>query len=386
MIDVPPLTPPDCNLQDFPFMPLDVVRLRDSDLAIHVTGEEFRCAVLLWCASWHQVPAASLPDDDVTLSSLAGFGRAVKEWQKLRAGALRGWVTCSDGRLYHPVVAEKANEAWRAKLTQRWKTELGRIKKHCQRHKMSFDPPSFEDWMSQGCPQGHPLSVPGTTPKCPWDNPQDGEGQPPSVPRETASKGQGEGQGQLKDKNIAAAAIPPPTSRAAVAPPPPPLSPDDDPPDPHPMRPEVRYAVLVRQWEHDRRKAPRIQGNDPRLKAWVDAGLTPDDLREAYDLAVADREAAEDTSPINAGFLDVFVARVLNPPVAESAVGKARAKPGDPLAWATTAPGIEAKGQELGLAQGRDEHFQTYRRRVYAASGLTPDDLARLRADFGVTV
>ena len=26
--------------------------------------------MLLWCASWHQVPAASLPDDDIVLARL----------------------------------------------------------------------------------------------------------------------------------------------------------------------------------------------------------------------------------------------------------------------------------------------------------------------------
>ena len=46
-----PLTPPDCDLRDFPFMPLDVVRLRDSDLAATESAEAFRSAVLLWCAS-----------------------------------------------------------------------------------------------------------------------------------------------------------------------------------------------------------------------------------------------------------------------------------------------------------------------------------------------
>lgn len=33
-------------------------RLRDSDIATKAKGDEFRCAVLLWCAAWHQVPAA----------------------------------------------------------------------------------------------------------------------------------------------------------------------------------------------------------------------------------------------------------------------------------------------------------------------------------------
>ena len=106
-----PLTPAESDLREFAFMPLDVLRLRDSDIAALSTGDEFRCAVLLWCASWHQVPAGSLPDDDKVLSQLAGFGRVVKEWQKSREGALRNWIKCADGRLYHPVVAEQVK--WR---------------------------------------------------------------------------------------------------------------------------------------------------------------------------------------------------------------------------------------------------------------------------------
>ncbi len=125
----PPMTPADCELRDFPFMPLDVVRLRDSDISALSTGDEFRCAVLLWCASWHQVPAASLPDDDLVLSQFAGFGRVVKEWKKVRTGALRGWVKCSDGRLYHPVVAEKANDAWNGRIKYRDDKEKERVRK-----------------------------------------------------------------------------------------------------------------------------------------------------------------------------------------------------------------------------------------------------------------
>lgn len=91
-----PLTPPNCDLRDFSFIPLDVVRLRDSDLAAKVDGEAFRCAVLLWCAAWHQLLAASLPDDDDVLAQLAGFGRVKREWMRHREGALRGWLKCND--------------------------------------------------------------------------------------------------------------------------------------------------------------------------------------------------------------------------------------------------------------------------------------------------
>jgi len=112
-----PLTPANCDLQDFAFMPLDVARLRDSDLASDETPEACWAAVLLWAASWHQVPAASLPDDNRWLAKESRTGR---RWPKLRAGALRGFVKCSDGRLYHPVIAAFALRAWEKKqATQR---------------------------------------------------------------------------------------------------------------------------------------------------------------------------------------------------------------------------------------------------------------------------
>ena len=118
-------------------MPLDVVRLRDSGLTAKATGDEFRAAVLLWCASWHQHPAASLPDDDDELANLCGYGRAPKEWKKIREGALRGWVKCSDGRLYHPTVAEKAREAWQSKVAQRARTEAARKAREEARQRQS---------------------------------------------------------------------------------------------------------------------------------------------------------------------------------------------------------------------------------------------------------
>lgn len=119
--DVSPLTPADCDLRDYRFMPLDVVRLRDSEAAGMENAEAFRCSLLAWCVSWHQVPAASLPDDDHQLCRMLGYGRDVTGFRELRvAGALRGFVKCSDGRLYHPVVAEKATEAWEKK--QKWRT------------------------------------------------------------------------------------------------------------------------------------------------------------------------------------------------------------------------------------------------------------------------
>jgi len=108
--------PPECDLRGLPWMPIDTVRLLDSDLNAIAKPEEFRAAVRLWCKAWHQVPASSLPDDDRILATLSGTGA---RWKKLREVALRGFVKCTDGRLYHPVIAEKALEAWAHRKAQR---------------------------------------------------------------------------------------------------------------------------------------------------------------------------------------------------------------------------------------------------------------------------
>ncbi len=153
MTDLPaPLVPAEVDLTDFGFMPLDVRRLRDSRIASRATGDEFRAAVLLWCAAWHQKPAGSLPNDEVELATLSGYGRVAKEWKKVRAGALHGWIACSDGRLYHQVVSEKANESWRSKMEHAWRKECDRLRKENKRLDGQKLPvigiPSFDEWNS----------------------------------------------------------------------------------------------------------------------------------------------------------------------------------------------------------------------------------------------
>lgn len=105
-----PLTPKGCDLRGLPFMALDVDRVLESDTLALATGEEFKAAFTLWCRSWKQTPAASLPDNEIALARFAGY--ALSDWRQISEGALRGWVKCDDGRLYHPVVAEKALRAW----------------------------------------------------------------------------------------------------------------------------------------------------------------------------------------------------------------------------------------------------------------------------------
>jgi hypothetical protein len=58
-----------------------------------------------------------------------------QEWARIREQALEGWQLCSDGRLYHPVVAEKALEAWIENLARRKSSGAG----NAERWGVDFD-------------------------------------------------------------------------------------------------------------------------------------------------------------------------------------------------------------------------------------------------------
>lgn len=118
-----PLVPPEVDLRDFGFMPLDVRRLLTSETWIEAAynPKVGHAAVCLWCEAWHQVPAGSLPDNDRVLARLAMCD--AKTWRRIRATVLAGWVKCDDGLLYHPTVAEKALESWGHKVAQRKRTQ-----------------------------------------------------------------------------------------------------------------------------------------------------------------------------------------------------------------------------------------------------------------------
>lgn len=122
----PPI-PADVSCKGLPYMPLKVVELMESDLAELSSGTEFKAAVLLWCKSWVQVPAGSLPNDDRRLAKYAGV--SLEQFDEIKSMALRGWIACSDGNIYHPIICDLALAAWKtrktnqANATARWATE-----------------------------------------------------------------------------------------------------------------------------------------------------------------------------------------------------------------------------------------------------------------------
>lgn len=171
-----PLVPSEVDLRDFAFTPIFRSRLFGSSFHARVSDAEWRAGVTLWLKSWDQVPAGSLPDDDVDLCRLAELGRDLKAWAKLRPGALHGWFACSDGRLYHKVVAEGVNEAWQRKQEQRDRTQKARAAKLAKKLAQSSDAP-----VTTSVTDDATVSVTDTV---------------------TGSKGQG--QGQYKERSTAA--------------------------------------------------------------------------------------------------------------------------------------------------------------------------------------
>lgn len=213
-----PLIENNVDLRSFEFMPLDVVRFRDSDFTALVEAEAFRSGFLLMCASWHQVPAGSLPNDDRILSNLAGFGRVVVEWEKFKEEALRGWVLCDDGRYYHPVVCEKALESWNSKQEYNYKKFSDRLRKANSKSDEwnQVVIPSFDVWITAGMPDSWSndfYAVKSETVKpsdaIPLVNANqsiniitEAQNHSTGIPLENSLKGtEHNGQGQVRDKN-----------------------------------------------------------------------------------------------------------------------------------------------------------------------------------------
>lgn len=126
------------TLSGHDWMPFYINRFLASRFVAHALAENRRAdvcnAMLLWCEAMKQDPAGTLPDDDVELARLAGFGPDVAGWKAARAGALYGWepveiedATERDGRrLGHPVIAQICSDMFKRKVGREKGREAGR--------------------------------------------------------------------------------------------------------------------------------------------------------------------------------------------------------------------------------------------------------------------
>lgn len=138
---LPPLIDKEVDLRDFPFMPVEIMRLRRSRAWSVIAKRDPRLGFYmhnLWCESWHERPAGSLPNDDDILCELA-MSADMQTWRSIKEKVMHGWVLCSDNRWYHPTVCEKAAQAWARKVQQRARTERARASRAANRGKRADD-------------------------------------------------------------------------------------------------------------------------------------------------------------------------------------------------------------------------------------------------------
>jgi hypothetical protein len=275
-----PLVPADVDLRDFEFMPFSVARFRDSALVAEREPEEIVAAVLLWSASWHQVPASSLPDNDKQLARLAGYARSVRDFLKVKEGAMHGLMRCSDGRWYHSVVAEKAAEGWNAKVKEEHKRACDRQRKSNKERKERGEPelpiPASPPLLSKRLVDGIPL----------WRywNSDGTDGNSDGNPKEAQRKSRlkGEGEGEVRDTH------------------------GGKPPNGVPVDPEILACAMLSAAL--REQGVSVTPDHPDLIAWRKAGVTESLALQAVELA---REQKPKPEPIPARYLDRVIRNML---------------------------------------------------------------------------
>ncbi|WP_080427212.1 DUF1376 domain-containing protein [Burkholderia ubonensis] len=338
-----PLTPEDCNLRDFPFMPLEVKRLLTSETWILGSGDERAAAITLWLESWHQIPAASLPSDDRMLAHLSQS----KSWKRVKDHALRGWVKCADGRLYHPVVAEKVLEAWISKLTsslsgsagnaKRWGIEVDTDSVRAQIIEAagllkSIAPQSewlrkkqVRDIVSDSSRDRKPIA------------PRSTEVSPPDSPPDRKREGDREGYVNHSGGGTAQAVADEPQNAAAAF-----------------------FEILLSS-------GVGFAVDDTRLASWLARGATVDDVRSAIATGRKRREREGSGQPLNVGLLDLILGDLLAARIARPAAGSRAA--GD---WWRSWTGIVDHGRSLGIVQGAEEPPFDFKLRVFDEAGDGP--------------
>ncbi|WP_244130847.1 YdaU family protein [Burkholderia pyrrocinia] len=419
MSDLPlPLTPADSELRNFREMPIDVPRLLGSDLVHDESPEACWSAMLLWCVSWHEVPAGSLPDNDEWLAKRAGYwhkGKLDPTWHDVRAGALHGWIKCSDGRLYHPVVAEKVNTAWFSKHRHAHDKLSERIRKRNKGRPDNGLPilevPELDAWIDMGRPLERDLfpeefstpsggndtdfrrkiaPVPAEGGHAPAE--ADGKSGRPAGRSQAGtsagwrSNGRNGGSTGIPDCSggnddtsggsdgfsggidDTSAGIPSENalnraerngtehintaSGGGTAQA---VTRDDAP---------IAAAAFV---EILRSSGVGFAVDDARLASWHGRGVTADDLRSAVATGRKRRERESSGQPLNVGFLDTILGDLLAARAAKPETGTHTV--GD---WWRSWTGIVEHGLTLGIEQGRDEPPFDFKLRVFDAAGDGP--------------
>lgn len=249
---------------------------------MHLKTEQHGAYFLLLMACWKA--GGKLPDDDEQLAAITRMNSA--QWKKARAVIAPFWQisggTWTQKRLTRELEAARARSAVA-------KENGGK----------------------------------GGRPRKPDDNPEVNQSGTQAEPGQEPKHNPGESSGPL----------PGPLKQPLPRPQPSPS------PAAHTRSGEI--ALLLRKVAKERGKTVRIGSIDKTVIDWAKSGITDEQLIAAFDLAAQDRDNRKESSAINPGFVDVFLAKLLNP-------GAPRPN-GSQRQWHETAPGIKAKAEELGL-------------------------------------
>jgi hypothetical protein len=120
-----PLVPAGTSLRSFDWFPFQALGWINSPRRLRAPAGGIEVMLLLMAEAWRQVPAASLPSDDLVLRNLAGLSAKGPVWNRLKKWVLEDWVLCRDGRYYHPDLARAATETLKGR-----KSTANRMAKH----------------------------------------------------------------------------------------------------------------------------------------------------------------------------------------------------------------------------------------------------------------
>lgn len=316
-----PMVPAEVDLRGLEYMPLLGAKLFESDFNLEASDAEFRRALLLWWKAWNQQPAGSLPDNERAQAKLAGFeDEKSTGWRKVRARVLHGFTLCSDGRLYHPVLAAQALIAWEMRSEKRAakehdkdrqrrvRTERKRLfadlKEAGQVPAYDINMPALRALHAEFCPPKHHAPVTVTVAVIDTVvNRRDVTGLNTEGPASASSQADARaadaaGGDDIGDGRPAPPPEEPPaparakaarTPAAPAGPPAPPPLPPAPPPrslaaEPAAVKPEAALGMALKRGGLD---PTRFNTSDPRFTALVKLGVEP---QEAEQVA---REAAE---------------------------------------------------------------------------------------------
>jgi len=118
----------------------------------------------------------------------------------------------------------------------------------------------------------------------------------------------------------------------------------------------AQISMALIDWERQRQKAPRgILPSNQQIIELAGMRITGAELTSAYADAVADRAAANDPEPVNAGFIKTFIDKHRRPPKPKRVFDD----------WHKTDAGTDKKARELGMTARGGETYQALRERMW---------------------